>query len=318
MSERPTRILVIRFSSIGDIVLTAPAVASLRAAVHGPIEIHYLTKAGMEGVVQGFGDLVDRIHTIEQSTAEVQNTLLELHFDYVVDLHNNVRSRAVKRALGLISFTVDKQNWAKWLLVRGWRTQPVSHIVERYIESFSGAFGATLPDAWPPLFSDAKTSANVPAHYEVLALGATHAGKQLTKALIQSIIAQAAHPVVLIGGKADVERGEAFSSPNTVSLVGQTSVAESAAIIRNAQRVYAGDTGMMHLGAAMGVPVTSFWGCTRPNLGMGPWRPAADSLTVVPDEHLGPRPCSKLGNRCRHTSLCMETTARVYQEASVK
>lgn len=321
MSERPTRILVIRFSSIGDIVLTAPAVVSLRAAVHGPIEIHYLTKVGMEEVVQGLGDLVDCIHTIEQSTAEVQNTLLELNFDYVVDLHNNVRSRAVKRALGLISFTVDKQNWAKWLLVRGWRTQLVSHIVERYIESFAGAFGATIPNGWPTLFADAKTPSNVPAHYEVLALGATHAGKQLSKALIQSIIAEAAHPVLLIGGKADVERGEAVSTPKTVSLVGQTSIAESAAIIRNAQRVYAGDTGMMHLAAAMGVPVTSFWGCTRPNLGMGPWQSAAGSLTVVPDEHLGSRPCSKLGNRCRHTSTCMETTARVYQatqEKSVK
>jgi ADP-heptose:LPS heptosyltransferase len=318
MSERPTRILVIRFSSIGDIVLTAPAVASLRAAVQGPSEIHYLTKAGMEEVVAGFGDLVDRLHTIEQSTAEVQKTLLELHFDYVVDLHNNVRSRAVKRALGLISFTVDKQNWAKWLLVRGWRSQPVSHIVERYIESFAGAFGATIPDAWPPLFAEAEAPAVVPAHYEVLALGATHAGKRLTKALIQSIIAQAAHPVVLIGGKADVERGEAFSTPNTVSLVGQTSVAESAAIIRNAQRVHTGDTGMMHLAAAMGVPITSFWGCTRPNLGMEPWQPAAGSITVVPDEHLGARPCSKLGNRCRHASPCMEATARVYQGASVK
>ena len=219
MSERPTRILVIRFSSIGDIVLTAPAVASLRAAVHGPSEIHYLTKAGMEEVVAGFGDLVDRIHTIEQSTAEVQNTLLELSLDYVVDLHNNVRSRAVKRALGLISFTVDKQNWAKWLLVRGWRTQPVSHIRERYIESFAGAFGATIPDAWPPLFAEAEAPSNVPDRYEVLALGATHAGKQLTTALIQSIIAQAAHPVVLIGGKADVERGEAVSTPNTVSVL---------------------------------------------------------------------------------------------------
>jgi len=318
MSERPTRILVIRFSSIGDIVLTAPAVASLRAAVHGPSEIHYLTKAGMEEVVAGFGTLVDRIHTIEQSTAEVQKTLLELRFDYVVDLHNNVRSRAVKRALGLISFTVDKQNWAKWLLVRGWRSQPVSHIVERYIESFAGAFGATIPDAWPPLFAAAEAPAVVPAHYEVLALGATHAGKQLTTALIQSIIAQSAHPVVIIGGKADVARGKAVSTPNTLSLVGQTSMAESAAIIRKAQRVYAGDTGMMHLAAAMGVPVTSFWGCTRPNLGMGPWRPAADSITVVPDEHLGARPCSKLGNRCRHASPCMEATARVYQGASVK
>ena len=55
MTARPTRILAIRFSSIGDIVLTAPAVASLRQAIHGPCEIHFLTKANMAPVVKGFG-----------------------------------------------------------------------------------------------------------------------------------------------------------------------------------------------------------------------------------------------------------------------
>ena len=110
MATRPTRILVIRFSSIGDIVLTAPAVASLRQAIHGPCEIHYVTKTNMAPVVEGFGALVDGVHTIEESTGEVQEALKGLNFDYVVDLHNNVRSRSIKRTLGLISFTVDKQN----------------------------------------------------------------------------------------------------------------------------------------------------------------------------------------------------------------
>ena len=123
MSSRPTRILVIRFSSIGDIVLTAPAIASLRAAIHGPCEVHFLTKSNMRSVAEGLGPLVDHIHTIDSSTAEVTQILKSTGIDYIVDLHSNVRSRSIKKALGCIAFTLKKENLAKWLLVRGWRKE---------------------------------------------------------------------------------------------------------------------------------------------------------------------------------------------------
>lgn len=318
MTARATRILVIRFSSIGDIVLTAPAVASLRQAIHGSCEIHFLTKANMAPVVEGFGALVDHVHTIEESTAEVQEALKDLNFDYVVDLHNNVRSRSVKRTLRLISFTVDKQNWAKWLLVRGWRRKPVTSIVDRYVEAFSGAFGAVVPEAWPAIFEESSAPEGLPAAYVALAIGATHSGKQLTPSLMQALIDQSDVPVVLIGGSGDAERAKVMEGSKAISLVGKTTLAESAAVLRGAQHVYAGDTGMMHLAAAVGTPVTSFWGCTRPNLGMAPWNPAQGSATIIPDAQLGSRPCSKLGNRCRHSNGCMAATEQVYSEGSVK
>lgn len=318
MTPRTTRILVIRFSSIGDIVLTAPAVASLRQAIQGPCQIHYLTKANMAPVVEGFGALIDQVHTIEESTAEVQETLKALSFDYVVDLHNNVRSRSIKRTLSLISFTVDKHNWAKWLLVRGWRRKPVTSIVERYVEAFSGAFGAAVPSAWPALFEEASAPAGLPAAYGVLAIGATHSGKQLTPSLMQAIVDRSDLPVVLVGGSGDVERAKALEGSKVISLAGETTLAESAAVLRGAQHVYAGDTGMMHLAAAVGTPVTSFWGCTRPSLGMAPWSPAQGSTIIVPNVYVGSSPCSKLGNRCRHSNGCMDATKQVYLEELVK
>ena len=318
MTTRATRILVIRFSSIGDIVLTAPAVASLRQAIHGPCEIHFLTKANMSPVVEGFGGLVDHVHTIEESTAEVQEALKSVNFDYVVDLHNNVRSRSIKRTLGLISFTVDKQNWAKWLLVRGWRRTPVTSIVERYVKAFAGAFGAVVPERWPDLFEQASAPAELPATYAVLAIGATHSGKLLTPSLMQTIVDRSELPVVLIGGSGDVERVKVLDDSKVITMVGETTLAESAAVLRSAEHVYAGDTGMMHLAAAVGTPVTSFWGCTRPSLGMAPWNPAQGSAIIVPNAQLGSRPCSKLGNRCRHANGCMAATEQAYSEGSVK
>lgn len=316
MSTRPTRILVIRFSSIGDVLLTAPALASLRAAIHGPSEIHFLTKSNMRPVVEGFGSLVDTIHTIDRATSEVTEVLKAAEIDYIIDLHSNVRSRAIKRAIGCVAFTLKKETLAKWMLVRGWQKRPIAHIVERYIDSFRGAFGANTPDAWPTIF----VSAVLPSGFDrsagpwkTIAVGAAHMGKQMPLKLMQSIILEAEASgirTVLIGGDADAETGGILSKgfdDSVVNLVGKTSIEESAALIREAEKAYSGDTGMMHLAAAMGTPVTSIWGCTRPSLGMSPWRPTEGSITILPQGKEPMRPCSKLGNRCRFRgeSECM-------------
>ena len=316
MSSRPTRILVIRFSSIGDVLLTAPALVSLRAAIHGPCEIHFLTKSTMRPVTEGFGALVDGIHTIDRATSEVTEVLKAAEIDYIVDLHSNVRSRAIKRAIGCVAFTLKKENLAKWMLVRGWQKRPVAHIVERYIDSFRGAFGANTPDAWPAIFESAVLPSGFDRSagpWEIIAVGAAHTGKQMPLKLMQSLILNAqanGHRTVLIGGNGDAETGGILSKgfdDSVVNLVGKTSIGESAALIRAAERAYSGDTGMMHLAAAMGTPVTSIWGCTRPSLGMSPWRPTDGSIAILPERRDPMRPCSKLGNHCRFNgeSECM-------------
>ena len=316
MSTRPTRILVIRFSSIGDVLLTAPALVSLRAAIHGPCEIHFLTKSTMRPVAEGFGALVDGIHTIDRATSEVTEVLKAAEIDYIVDLHSNVRSRAIKRAIGCVAFTLKKENLAKWMLVRGWQKRPVAHIVERYIDSFRGAFGANTPDAWPAIFESAVLPSGFDRSagpWEIIAVGAAHTGKQMPLKLMQSLILNAqanGHRTVLIGGNGDAETGGILSmgfDDSVVNLVGKTSIGESAALIRAAERAYSGDTGMMHLAAAMGTPVTSIWGCTRPSLGMSPWRPTDGSIAILPERRDPMRPCSKLGNHCRFNgeSDCM-------------
>lgn len=316
MSTRPTRILVIRFSSIGDVLLTAPALVSLRAAIHGPCEIHFLTKSTMRPVAEGFGALVDGIHTIDRATSEVTEVLKAAEIDYIVDLHSNVRSRAIKRAIGCVAFTLKKENLAKWMLVRGWQKRPVAHIVERYIDSFRGAFGANTPDAWPAIFESAVLPSGFDRSagpWEIIAVGAAHTGKQMPLKLMQSLILNAqanGHRTVLIGGNGDAETGGILSKgfdDSVVNLVGKTSIGESAALIRAAERAYSGDTGMMHLAAAMGTPVTSIWGCTRPSLGMSPWRPTDGSIAILPERRDPMRPCSKLGNHCRFNgeSECM-------------
>jgi len=313
---RKTRVLFIRFSSIGDILLTAPAVVAMRKALDGPFEIHFLTKSSMRPVLAGFRELVDVVHTIDKSTQEVLPSLRAVAFDHIIDLHNNLRSRRVKRSLDGISFTVDKQNLAKWLLVRGWRTKPIPHIVDRYFEAFSSAFGAELPSQWPKLFHgsalpeglawrlDDGARQSVPARV-ALALGATHDGKKIPAESFRQIL-QALLPhnitMILLGGANEKSLGHNLATlddERILNLAGRTTISESAAILRESIVAVAGDTGMMHLAAAVGTPVIALWGCTRPSLGMSVWRPPNGSADLIPVDRNGAKPCSKLGNQCR-------------------
>lgn len=292
-----TRVLFIRFSSIGDVVLTAPAVAAVRAAVDGPCEVHFLVRAAFAPVVEGFGALVDVIHAVERSGREALPALQAVGFNQVVDLQANARSRAVVRALGRPVGRVDKRNGAKWALVRGWREAGVPHIVGRYVAAVPGA---VEPAGWPALFDGAA----LPAGFEagtpwcVVALGAAHAGKAIPEALLRAVIDGTPGRVVLIGGASEGAVAERLQGGE--SWVGRTTISESAALLRGARAVLAGDTGMMHLAAALGRPVVTVWGCTRPSLGMSAWKPAPGSADVLPVDRGGQRPCSKLGNRCRY------------------
>ena len=311
---RPAKVLIIRFSSIGDILLTAPAVAALRDALMAPFEIHFLTKSSMRPVLDGFGQMIDQVHTIDRSTTEVMQTLRDIEFDHIIDLHNNLRSRRVKRALGGIAFTLDKQNLAKWSLVRGWRTRPIPHIVWRYVESFGAAFGAEQPKEWPALFEGARVPDGLPPNFLVAALGAAHAGKQIPATTFSAMFDACSEvPWVLIGGPAERALGAQLAesaSGDVRNFAGSTSLAESAAILRHAALTIAGDTGMMHLSAAVGTPVVTLWGCTRPSLGMSAWPPSASAANAMPDKSRpAERPCSKLGDRCRYgEDRCIGTT----------
>ena len=92
-----TRVLIIRFSSMGDVILTTPVVRALHAMLEGEVEVHYLTKAPFAEAVRGLAG-VHRVWTIEKTTAEIESELQEVGFHYVVDLHANARSGFVKRA----------------------------------------------------------------------------------------------------------------------------------------------------------------------------------------------------------------------------
>ena len=83
MNFAPTKILVIRFSSIGDIVLTTPVLRALNQQLEGPVEVHYLTKKSFAALLEA-NPYVHRVHTIERTVQEALPGLQEMEFDYKI------------------------------------------------------------------------------------------------------------------------------------------------------------------------------------------------------------------------------------------
>jgi ADP-heptose:LPS heptosyltransferase len=306
--QRPTRILVIRFSSIGDIVLTTPVFRYIQEQFEGETEIHFLTKKKFANVM-ATNPRIHKVHGIEKTVQEVLPELKELDFDYVIDLHKNARSFFVKKGLKKLSFSFRKYNFQKWLLVRtGLNLMPAKHVVERYLETLK-AFGVKddgkgleyyIPDG--EKFDTNSLPETFRKGYIAWVIGGAHEGKKFSPQRIREVLNQFDFPVVLIGGKEDMETSAEIMKSgraHLTDLCGKLTLHESADCIRQAVLVISGDTGMMHIASAFGKKIISLWGCTVPEFGMYPYRPAPESVIVQP-WLLKKRPCSKLGNRCKY------------------
>ncbi|MGZ4033711.1 MAG: glycosyltransferase family 9 protein, partial [Bacteroidia bacterium] len=128
------KILIIRFSSIGDIVLTTPVIRCIKEQ-KPEIEIHYVTKKSFKGILEN-NPYITKIHSIEKDVKEITDELKKEKFDFVVDLHHNIRSMQTKKIIGKPSASFKKLNFKKWVLVNfKIDKMPAIHIVDRYMET---------------------------------------------------------------------------------------------------------------------------------------------------------------------------------------
>ncbi len=296
------KFLIIRLSSIGDIVLTSPLVRMIKNQVEGA-EIHFLVKKNFLPVI-AHNPHIDHIHCFEGNLSETINSLRLQNLDYVIDLHHNLRSYRISRALNIQTYRFKKLNLKKFLLVHfklDWL--PNKHIVDRYIETcqflhlkndglglefFYPKEAEVSVDSLPSIFIDG---------YFAFVIGGQHFTKKLPNELIIQIIQRINYPVILIGGKEDAENAEAISKAiglNSKNFCGKINLYASASIVKHAQLVITHDTGFMHIAAAFEKKIISIWGNTVPQLGMYPYRAHPQSFQSEV-KGLACRPCSKIG-----------------------
>jgi ADP-heptose:LPS heptosyltransferase len=293
--SKTLKILVVRFSSIGDIVLTTPVVRMLKTQLN--TEVHFLTKAPYVSLFKN-NPYVDSVFQIDKSINEVISDLKKENYDYVIDLHSNLRTQILKLKLGVSAKSYNKLNWEKFLLTN-FKTNilPDVHIVDRYLDTVK-FLGITNDNKGLDFFlsnADKVDLNEFPNDYVAIVIGGQHATKILPTAKIISICKKLNKAVLLIGGPDDKARGDEISKASgAINTCGNHSLLQSAFLIKNSAYVISHDTGMMHIAAAFKKKIYSVWGNTIPEFGMYPYLSDKNSK-MIEVKDLNCRPCSKIG-----------------------
>lgn len=298
------KILIVRFSSIGDVVLTTPVVRCLKQQLNG-VTIHYITKKAFLPVLVN-NPYIDRLITIEKSVAEVLEELKSEAYDYVIDLHHNVRTLRLKRALKTRSFAFPKENIRKFLLTQfKLDRMPKVHVVDRYFEAVK-SLGVVNDGKGCDVLLTANDTVSLTDYqltakgFVAVAMGAQFATKQLPITLLSNCLTEIEQPIVLLGGSMDSDRAlalmETLPKARLINLCGKLSLLQSTSMTAQAKLLITGDTGLMHLASAVQTPVVSIWGNTVPAFGMYPYFPGDRSQFSIHEvADLSCRPCSKIG-----------------------
>ena len=296
------KILIIRFSSIGDIVLTTPVIRCLKMQ-KPEMEIHFLTKKSFKGIVEN-NPYLTKVHCIEKDVKEIVKELKKENFDFVVDLHNNIRSMQTKTALGKPSTSFRKLNFKKWMLVNfKINKMPAMHIVDRYLQTVA-KLGIVNDNKGIDFFipeKDEVALSSIPVSHQNgyigFVIGARHYTKQLPIAKIISICKKLNQPIILLGGKEDITSAleiEKAVGTSIYNACGKYNLNQSASLVKQATKIISHDTGLMHIAAAFKKEIISIWGNTVPAFGFTPYFPASSSR-MVEVKNLSCRPCSKIG-----------------------
>ena len=297
------KVLVVRFSSIGDIVLTTPILRCIKQQLKD-VQLHFLTKQKFINVIDQ-NPYVDQFFSINNSLAEVLPQLKKENYDCIIDLHHNARTLKLKIALGKKSFSFNKLNWEKFLVVNLKTNKlPKVHIVDRYFETVT-SLGVKNDGKGLDYFVNEKDQIDITSSlpslfhndYNVLVVGGSYFTKQIPVNKLKDICSQSLLPLVLLGGKEDAAIGEQvyqLHKNKTINLCGKLNLNQSASIIQQSKKVITSDTGLMHIAAAYKKDIVSFWGNTIPEFGMGPYL-AGENSQILEVKGLPCRPCSKLG-----------------------
>ena len=306
--EAPKKILLVRFSSIGDIVLTFPVVAAIKS--HFPdCQIDYVTKKRFATLLEACPDL-NQTFLLDHSLSQLRQQIDFKQYDVIFDLHHNLRTRLLLWACGAKVHRFPKNNLQKWLLTK-FKVRPKqrTHVVERYLQPLS-----ELVPAWKPFYSSLNYDIPITAQFDVeerfqvkpktyiaMAIGAQFATKRLPTDLLIQLLEQIRQPIVILGGKEDLQTAELIlkncHQAKVISAVGQTNIHESAWLIQNAKALLTHDTGLMHIGASFDLPIHVIWGNTTRDFGMYPYRLEQEDTFHYEVQDLACRPCSKIGHQ---------------------
>ncbi len=306
----PKKILVIRFSSIGDIVLASPVFRCIKKQLPD-VQLHFLTKKSFK-VVTEHNPYIDRFFYYDNNMGELKEKLSAENYDTVIDLHNNIRSNQINRFLGVASHTIDKLSWQKIMLTKfKMNFMPGRHITQRSLDTVAplGVVDDGLGLDYFIGINDEVKPEDIPASHQLgyvaFVIGANHRTKKMPIEKWQELCLKLNYPIILIGGPAEKEEAERIASVNEGLIYNachKFSINECADLLRKSKLVVSHDTGFQYIACAFQKQVIAIWGGTSPKLDLGPYYGSSFANAnpikyenIVRDKWC--QPCSKYGTK---------------------
>lgn len=299
---------MIRFSSIGDIVLASPVFRCTKTQLKDA-EIHLVTKKKFAEVT-ATNPYIDRFFYYDDDLPSLIETLKNENYDYVIDLHNNIRSNQIKRALNKKSFTINKLNLQKFILTKlKVDLMPGRHITTRSLDTVK-PLGVKDDNLGLDFFIPKQSGINendLPhghlAGYIAIVIAANHFTKKMPVHKLQELCQKIPFPIVLVGGETEKNAGDEIASADEIKIYnacGKFNLYESADIVGKARMVISHDTGLQYIACALNKPLLAIWGGTSPLLDVEPYY-AKNLMRHDPPIYqniflnLWCQPCSKYG-----------------------
>ncbi|MBA4407450.1 hypothetical protein C0389_09260 [bacterium] len=297
MPTKPVnKILVIRLSSLGDILLTTPVIRALKLQ-YPFAKIDFIVKAEFKEALH-FNPNISQLFIYDKENADKLNSELEVNgYELVIDLQNNLRSKRLIRRLGENILRFKKPSIEKFLLV--WfkinLLKDLKTISQRYAETAR----VNIDGMGLELFLSENSTAQLEdgIRYIGICPGSKHFSKrwpleyfiQLGNELIKT-----GYKSVVFGGKTDAELCRKISDniPGSFNLQNDDNLLQTATDMKKCEVILTNDSGLMHTASAVGVPLISIFGSTVREFG---FFPADKQNLILENKSLSCRPCSHIG-----------------------
>lgn len=297
-----SKYLIIRLSSIGDIIISTPICKAIKEA-NPKADITFAVNTAFADIIQN-NPYIDNIIYYNREKSLLKQQKAEIiakygRFDCVIDLQNNRRSRQLRKGLSADIRFIEKRRLYKLCLVYlKKQIAPTLHASDNYFNCCEDLINSRNYDSYVNIDTNIKLSDFIANSNKTIAIapGAAHFTKKLSIEKICEVVNELKqYNFIVLGGKEDITAGEEIvnrTSADVINLCGKLKLSGTASIIKQCDCLLCNDSGLMHIASACHKPIVAIFASTVKELG---FTPLYNNYTIVENTSIPCRPCSHIG-----------------------